>query len=134
MGTKIYINFSKYSFEECINRLKDEVNSAIGSAIQTKKSINQTRSVNTNSVPNPEKIKNDIDKWTVSDVNNWIGSNEIDSLLKSILNGFDGKMLKHLHSIKKLAPEYFFSSISQNRSISLKSCVEFSMKLDELLE
>jgi hypothetical protein len=102
--------------------------------MQAKKSIYQTRSVNTNSIPNEEKNQIDIDKWSESDVSNWIERIEIDSLLKPTLNGFDGKMLKHLRSIKKSAPEYFFSSVSQNRSISLKSCVEFSMKLDELLE
>jgi hypothetical protein len=102
--------------------------------MQTKKSIYQTHSVNTNSILNPEKNQINIDKWSPSDVNNWIERIEIDTSLKSTLNGFDGKMLKHLRSIKKSAPEYFFSSISQNRSISFKSCVEFSMKLDELLE
>ena len=132
MGTKIYINFTKYPFQECINRLKDEVNSTIG-ATQTKKSIYQTRTQN--NIPNLEdNNKIDIEKWSVNDVNNWIGTNEFDSSIRSILNGFNGKMLKHLHSIQKSAPEYFFSSISQNKSVSLKSCVEFSMKFDELLE
>ena len=51
MGTKIYINFTKYPFQECINRLKDEVNSTIG-ATQTKKSIYQTRTQN--NIPNLE--------------------------------------------------------------------------------
>ncbi len=120
LGSKIYINFTKYPLQECIKRLKDEVMS-----VETKiiKSV-----VQNGSFQNKSCI--DYTSWKESDVKNW--AKNFDTLIVDLIEGFDGKMLKHLHNIKINAPEYYYSTISHNKTVKLKSCVKFSLELEQL--
>lgn len=132
MGSKIYINFTKNTFPECISRLNSEIKSAmnvkeIEAPVPTKKAIRLDYS-------KKQAVTYEVEKWSENDVTKWVERNNFDSIIIAALKEFDGRMLKHLHSIKNSAPEYFYSTISQNKTLNLKACVKFSLELDELLK
>jgi hypothetical protein len=45
------------------------------------------------------------------------------------LNDFDGELLDQLHGISRTAPEFFFTTISQNGDVDLYSIVKFLNEL-----
>ena len=51
-----------------------------------------------------------------------------------MLAEFDGKMLKQLFYIKSEAPQYFYSTMSNNNKIELSDVVKFTIQLSELIE
>ena len=70
-------------------------------------------------------------KWNEEQVENWLEENQIDFNIQKSLEGFNGEMLKELHNLKRESPDYFYSKLDKN-DISLKSIIEFTMKLNKL--
>ena len=75
MGSKIFVNFTKYSFEECMIRLKKEIANATGDQAEVKKSQTNLKQ------PNGEKNKPGVKK-----ISDW--SNQVKNDLKYFWNTF----------------------------------------------
>lgn len=127
----MFVNFMKYSFNECMKRLQNElvklnnnnvndtqVNKSV--AITVKSSINKTQS---------------IENWSENEVQDWLSKNNlINPDIKNILINFNGKMLSNLNSIRLTAPDYYFTAISKNNTIDLFSVVNFNQEFSNLFK
>ncbi|RMZ96525.1 hypothetical protein BpHYR1_008771 [Brachionus plicatilis] len=118
LGTKIFVNFSKYPFDECIKRLKLEIDEQI---CEDKKIAAKSESV-------PNKI-NESDKslenWTNEDVKEWLIESDIHVDIASQFNHFDGELLTQLIKVYKTSPEYFYSSINKDGK-KIKNLIHYS--------
>lgn len=134
LGSKIYINFAKYSFEEAARKLINEVKSFVGTNDENN-DVDKSES-GRNKLFNPTIItpirSNKIDTWTNEDVHNWLENSNINNKIKNELKDFDGKLLRRLKTIKNESPDYFYKSISQNNNIDLLSIVYFTEQFETL--
>ena len=119
LGSKIYINFTKNDFDECIKRLIKEV-------IQLNKSIGDAKGKRTLD----NKIKQPIEKeviqklikalsWSELDAENWIIDKKFHKEIVESLTPCDGELLYELYKMYIKIPGYFYSSLnSRNQSKS----------------
>jgi hypothetical protein len=97
MGDKIFINFMKYKFDECIRRLKGEVDvhykyEKVKTAVVTESSLGVASS-NDEVV---QKKENPTLKWDAEQVENWFQQNELCLNILEHLNPCDGEMLHQM--------------------------------------
>lgn len=126
ISDKIFIDFTKYSFEEAMNKL-----------------INQLK-LNNDSLPIPsiavtaannpkEIIQNEAKNWNEEQCKEWFIKNNIKNMF-DILTPIDGGILLQLYEMKKSIPEFFFKSITKNDAIDFKSVAVFANLLIKLFE
>jgi hypothetical protein len=129
LGAKIFIDFAKSSFDDAMDKLKNEIklqlNLKSGAADMKQKSLKESKQNSINL-----KISNEWDKTTV---NRWLNENSIDESIIDELRDFDGKMLEELNLIRNTAPEYFFAAISNNNKNKLHEVIKFSKELRKLV-
>jgi hypothetical protein len=131
LGAKIFIDFAKSSFDDAMDKLKNEIklqlNLKSGGVSDAKpKSLKENNKQNSINL----KISNEWDKSTVS---RWLTENSIDESIIDELRDFDGKMLEELNLIRNTAPEYFFAAISNNNKHKLHEVIKFSKELRKLV-
>jgi arsenate reductase-like glutaredoxin family protein len=130
MGDKIFINFTKYEFEECLRRLSNE----IVALSPTKKAQVSTRSSIKAIEPKIKEINGLMEQMNESSVKEWLETNKIDSKICDYLcNGpCDGEVLLQLYEIKKRSPEFYDQSLRQIEGLSIISIARFSAALEKL--
>ena len=111
---KIFIDFVKYSFDLCMNRLKGEIESKI----KYKNAINNLNKESLNMSEDEVKI--------------WFKENEIDELIVKYLNKCDGMILKQLFDIKSTNPQFYDQSLSKIDGINMMSILKFNAALEKL--
>jgi hypothetical protein len=57
---------------------------------------------------------------------------KINKNIKPVLKSHDGKFLHQLHNLHETAPEFFYSSISQNGKVNLEEIFKFKDELNKL--
>ena len=125
MGARMFVNFTKYSFDECIKRLQHEISEA---------GFGDIKKVNENHKKSIESAAKSIEAWKLSDTQSWLNRTNMNENIKATLKDFDGKMLHNLNSIRLAAPDYFFNAISKNNTIDLFSVVKFNEEFKSLFE
>jgi hypothetical protein len=136
MGDKIFINFLKYSYEECIKRLKHEVNSHLPKENQhiepTVVNLHSTQTHLPASISkNPSVLSSE--RLTEAQVGELFISNNIDNDIVSYLSPCEGLVLKQLYDMKKNDLPFYNQSIkSISDNINLKSILKFSTFLDKI--
>ena len=128
LGAKMFVNFTKYSFEECSKRLQNELSKLVPSNEASFKKISVQQ---TSTVPNTIQA---IENWSVADVQKWLVKNDINEKIKAVLENFDGPMLSDLNSIRITAPAYFYEVISEKNKIDLFSVVKFNREFKILFQ
>ena len=151
MGTKIFVNFTRYDYEECIRRLNNEIMSLIKSTqkqLSTKNNtVNKTEKqeaddlkIEINSLL-PVVDRNDgICEWTSEQVGEWLKLSVIHPVILGHLHQCNGQFLYEMFEMKIKAPDYFFSLIGgqlqksqqDNDKFELRHILSFSNQLDEL--
>ena len=157
IGDKIFIDFSKYSFEESVKRLKNQINLITNDkkavALKTPSPITQTSNASTTSNPNnettiaidlkfvqlssnkkSENVYDRINKWTEREVDNWFNAvNMSNTFIHKTLFPCNGELLSQMHQIQLNAPEFFFKSISNGTNLNdLRTVALFSIELKKL--
>ena len=157
IGDKIFIDFTKYSFDESVKRLKNQINLITNHKPDPQPPV--TQSTITKSEPlaaeldtkviklvingaggdqnKPNSKCLQIDKWTESEVKNWFMQSKLnDSFIYKSLCPCTGELLTQLHQIQLYAPEFFFKSISNNdlNINDLKDVANFSIHLKKLFD
>lgn len=98
MSDKIFINFTKYAYEECIRRLKNEIQSEEkrSQAVQILDTKYTAQSVATNAHVNNmhSNERKNVEKWSEEDVRNWMSTNGIDESVMETILPCDGLILK----------------------------------------
>lgn len=129
VGDKIFVDFTKYKFEESMNRLIKQIN--LNTATEPIQS-NQIKILPTEI--KQEKAKDlGIKAWNNEQTKEWFTKNQLEHLY-NILSPINGRVLLQLYEIKQHAPEFFFKSLAKNDSIDVMSVAIFSDLLMELFE
>ena len=133
MGTKIFVNFTKYEYDECIRRLIMEIQPLHKQiVIETPiENIAVTEAVETVHEDESETCLN----WDSNDVQDWLNANNFHAVIKEHVLQCDGEMLYELYLIKQEAAEYFYSLISSGLDanlLSLSDILIFAYELENL--
>ena len=127
MGDKIFINFTKYEFEECIRRLKNEVDSKLN--------LNKPHVANTAPLmasPAPTSHRNS-ENMSDSEVQEWFRQNNIDPLIiESLGSPCDGILLKQLWEMKHRDPQFYDQSLKSIPNLNPFSIFKYSAALERL--
>lgn len=128
LGAKIFVNFTKYTFEECSKRLQNEIEKICQGGSENLQKVIVKRTL-----ARPE-IKQNIESWSNTQVIEWLQTNGTSESIRETLKNFDGLMLSDLNTIRSTAPDYFYEAISKNNTIDLYSVVKFNRVFKSLFQ
>ena len=135
LGTKIYIDFTKYEFQDCVERVKKEL-----LMIKNQNSepvINEQKSEMANElIGKPESsiilasnnIKS-IFNWSEADAEMWFNSKNMNASIKENFSPCDGRLLEQLYKMSIEVPEFFYTTLRTDTKASLKDIAYFSSEL-----
>jgi hypothetical protein len=152
MGTKIFVNFTRYEYDECIRRLNNEIQPLLKA---TRKSSAQPAQPNaeiraevdtsTKDSGRTDEAKDaaadsgiyEASSWDAGEVQSWLAEAGVHPLIRDHLNNCHGGHLHELFEMKLKAADYFFCFIgscaaASGRACSLKDILAFAFHLDEL--
>lgn len=149
LGAKIYIDFTKYDFEECTSRLRKELSNIRNENDKREKKIEEVHQISnkieedivivedtiidTKIFINSVKEKNEnAYYWTEAEVGNWLNEKKIKTSIIENIAPCDGKLLQQLYQISKEVPEFFYSSLRADSKASLKDVAFFTSELKSL--
>jgi hypothetical protein len=133
LGAKIFVDFTKFQFQEAMQKLTHEINQNL----QSSKKINQ---LSVGASPSVMKSSGSSEKiclvnsWSNEKVVKWLNETNCCENIRSELKRFDGRMLCELNRMKHHAPEYFYRSLGKNLSVDLSELVQFSSSLSVLFD
>ena len=116
----------RYSFDECIRRLKAEVDSKLAAS-----GIGSTGG-STNPLPKPANGKKDPETMTQDECKAWFTTNAIDNSIVNYLSSCDGLILKQLHEMKHSNPPFYDQSLSAIAGINMMMILKFNAALEKL--
>ena len=130
LGAKIYIDYTKYDFDECSARLQKELKNIQGEdndvsivpAIKNEVAIEKT-------VINVAPKKFMTTNWTQEQVVEWFKSKKVNDLIIENLLPCDGQLLEQLYHTLKEVPEFFHSILRADSKASLRDIVFFTTEL-----
>ena len=133
MGDKIFVNFTKYPLDDCIRRLRKEIDSSISLF----GNINSNSMVTVNNTATATvQVQNhtgkQIENWTDDQVKNWFVEKELNLNIFEKLKPCNGKIIKQLFEIKCIAPEFYFQSLKDIGNNDLRSITVFTYYLNSL--
>lgn len=131
---KIFVDFSKYKFEESIVRLVNQIklnNHPTDKQLDLNTEMKELAIISNEQ--KPKTIQQGPKTWSNEQVKEWFCTNKIETL-HDFLSPINGKILLQLYEIKLHTPEFFFKSITKNESIDLKTIAIFSDLLIDLFE
>lgn len=135
MSDKIFINFTKYEYDECVRRLKSEidtyVNKADAIASNGSNGIVNTASSGTTAVVAKQSS---VENWSEEKVNKWFAENKIDTRIEKEFCPCTGIVLKQLYDMRNDAPEFYFQSLNTNKKIEIKNVLVFTHLLRKLFD
>lgn len=142
ISDKIFINFTKYEFDECLRRLLSEIKSRHNEreAVDLKPKGTTTASPVSNvNQPVGERKPKTVEKWSGDEVNEWMISSGIDKSIIETIVPCDGLILRQFYELRRDAPEFFFQTLSfensNQKSIDhLKHVLKFSHCLTDLFQ
>lgn len=137
MSDKIFVNFTKYDYDECIRRLKGEIDtctSTIGSIKMESLAINGHGQGVHPPPPSTQSVNRQLVlSWNEQQVKEWFESNNIDHKIVKEFYPCTGEVLKQLYDMRNDAPEFYFQSLKTNKT-DLKNVLEFTNLLKKLFD
>ena len=133
LGSKIFIDFTKYEFTECTNRLNKE----IAPLYETRPSVKTPEVIKALpqqgvSSSKPKSPADEVLTWTEERVNKWLAEKEIHSLIVENIRPANGVLLHQYHEIQMTCPEFFYNSISSSKQVKFRDIAFFSCELKKL--
>lgn len=138
MSDKIFINFTKYTYDECLRRLKSEIDSymtANGDPNETVQSLGVGgQGTSSAAAPdNQQSARSEVLAWTDEQVRQWLNENNINYRIVEDFYPCTGQVLKQLYEMRHDAPEFYFQSLGKNKS-DLKQVLDFTNLLKKLFD
>lgn len=122
IGDKIFVDFTKYSFEQSMKRLKNQINLLL------------SKNNNTNSKPVIiNKETHGAKDWNEEKVKEWFYQHDILAIF-DILKPLNGGMLFQLYELKIFSPEFFYKSLTSKECVDIKVVSVFTYELVKLFE
>lgn len=141
MSDRIFINFTKYEYDECIRRLKSEIDTYMGSINMQHADSDYQLTPVTGSAPPSSQVtmtttnhsRQEVLGWSEDRVKQWFTENNIDHRLVKEFYPCTGEVLKQLYDMRNDAPEFYFQSLKTNKT-ELKHVLEFTNLLKKLFD
>jgi hypothetical protein len=134
MGDKIFVNFNKHSFEQCITIMLKELNLSINQSNKIALTLAPpVPSVGCSSAP-LNQIDYSARNWNEKQINDWFVEKKVPQHVMTMLNPCNGEVLYQLYRLRSSAPEFYFQSITKDSNLDLKSVLSFSLDLEKLFE
>lgn len=130
MGDKIFINFMKYEYEECIRRLKAELDQYIGKTVKVEEPV-KPQSVSVTVVRSQATVQVD----NGPNVNEVFANDESLKVILSSLGSCDEHLLRQIYDMKTRAPEFYYQMLRDmitKKDVDFRPILEFSAKLDSV--
>lgn len=134
LGSKIFIDFTKYEFTECIDRLYKEIDPLYSEKTHVP-IIETTVKVPENVTQVQRPVKSCVDEiltWTEERVNKWLAEKEVNPMIVENIQPADGVLLHQYYEIQVTCPEFFYNSISANKQVRFRDIAQFSCDLKKL--
>ncbi|RNA01000.1 hypothetical protein BpHYR1_043721 [Brachionus plicatilis] len=126
LGSKIFVNFTKYEYDECLKRVNHEIDKLFKPKTEV-----APPGAGLMAIPY-QTDQNLVQDWNEQQVEKWFKEKNFNEIiLKNVLPS-DGKNLKQLHEMLLGAPEFFYTSISSKGSIPTRDILFFSNELKNL--
>ena len=90
MGDKIFVNFKKYSYDECLRRLKEEIRSYNVKSLNEKLELSTTTTLTT--IAESKNVKS----WSNIDVLEWFRANKVNEIIIDAFKTYTGDDIEHL--------------------------------------
>ena len=129
LGDKIFINFMKYEFDECLRRLKNELDNCVKVKVSPEKEPLPPKNNN-----NVENLRRKADDWDEKTVSEWFIENGLNREIERTLKPCNGEILKQMYDMKCRAPEFYYQSLKEIKSVDLGSLTRFSAHLDKIFK
>ena len=125
LGSKIYVDTTKYEFEDVIRRVVKE--------IENLKIINHEIALPNNGDDN--KVLN-ISKWSSSQVTQWLNEKKIHSAIINSLANSNGEILHKIYEMYSKMPQFVCERLIAESDSQLKliHLAYFTLELEKLLE
>lgn len=123
IGDKIFINFTKYSYEDSIRRLLNEIAFYLYPSsilLDQKKDIS--------------KESSKIEQWSEQEVAEWFKNNNLNISIFENLQPCTGAILKEMHFMKKNSSDFFYKTLKEIEDLRLNSIISFSSRLEKLFD
>ena len=127
LGSKIFIDFTKYEFNECLHRLKREIEQL------TRPKYEPKNTENTRTLKGKDKFLIKASAWTENDVLKWFHDKKIANEIIDSLIPCDGELLYLLYDMYLKCPEYY-SSLNTDKKIRLRELLYFTNELKKLFQ
>ena len=136
IGDKIFINFMKYDYDECIRRLKHELDAVWNKSSITSAAVD-TSSMVLKSTVRLESIKLDdrvslVEEWTEALVKEWFAKNHLNQAIYAYLQPDSGAILKQIFQMKSNATEFYYQLMNKIEHVKIHDVLHFSACLDKL--
>ena len=122
IGDKIFVDFTKYTFEQSMKRLKNQINLL----------LDKNNNVDSKSMIFKE-ITHGPKDWNEEEVKTWFYQNEILGIF-DILKPLNGGILFQLYELKIFSPEFFYKSLTSKECVDIKIVSVFTYNLVKLFE
>jgi len=134
MGDKIFVNFTKYDFDECMRRLRKELIS-VSSPSSSSSTIQALDIQSPIASAPPVADKKIIDACSSEQVKKWFLKYNLNMRIYERLSpDFNGELLRQLYELKRQAPEFYFRSLEKmlSNDEDLRSILNFTLQLTRL--
>ena len=135
LGDKIFVNFTKYSFDDCISRLLKELKpySTIHESILSLKDVKLTNHSGHDIAPTEKRVS-EAEKMTSDEVAKWFVDQNISKVIVDNLSNSDGITLKQLNDIRIRDPEFYNQSLRSFQGLNIFDIAKFSSALEHLFK
>ena len=137
-GDKIFVNFTRYSYDECIRRLRSELKTthkALTSAPSSSADLQLQSSGPVSSQPTRTTTTNPhasaILGWSESNVFEWFEKNALNRQIIKAIGKCNGVVLHQLYEMKNEAPQFFYQSLKTDQ-VDLDALMMFVFHLKQL--
>ena len=132
MGDKIFVNFTKYEFGECLRRLKNELDTHCIHALKEKIDRNACSAIYQACSTNAKKKFSLTNESSEKEVQDWFSDQNLNMAIFEYLKPCDGEILKQMHDMKCKAPEFYYRSLEKILKDDLRSIALFTSRLNNL--
>jgi hypothetical protein len=154
LGSRIYVDFTKYEFDECLRRLSKEIVVVYEQVYNLSSDRDEFRNMPMVSEETIEHVPSELgmtswsnlslmissrsgdiaDKteWTATDVDKWLDEKQFHEDVIRSVRPSNGKLLYSMYKMLETAPEAFYASLNKSSSVTLRDLVYFSSELKNL--
>jgi hypothetical protein len=132
LGSKIFIDTNKYSFDECFEKIVKEIYSITkNTVVSLNTSANNITTKQTTRIEKPKALA-----WNSKEINNWLNEKKLNMFLMEKLKNYNGEILNHLFNFYKKSPEFFYEKIlsEANGKLDLFDLIQFTFELEKLFD